>query len=99
MATLTAREHEAQHLLQVYEQFRLEPKSAQGVYLHCDGRRILDLYGGHAVASLGYAHPSLLKALNDQAREVFFQSNAVALRVRAEAAEALASRRSSFILR
>jgi acetylornithine/N-succinyldiaminopimelate aminotransferase len=91
MATLTAREHEAQHLLQVYEQFGLEPESAQGVYLHCDGRKILDLYGGHAVAALGYAHPALLKALSDQAREVFFQSNAVALRVRAEAAEALAA--------
>jgi acetylornithine/N-succinyldiaminopimelate aminotransferase len=90
MANLTAREHEAEHLLQVYEQLQLEPESAQGVYLNCDGRKILDLYGGHAVASLGYGHPSLLKVLNNQARDVFFQSNAVALNVRAEAAEALA---------
>jgi len=90
MAILTAREHEAEHLLQVYEQLRLEPESAHGVHLNCDGRRILDLYGGHAVASLGYGHPSILEALNRQAREVIFQSNAIALNVRAEAAEALA---------
>ena len=90
MAILTAREHEAQHLLQVYEQLPLEPESARGVHLHCDGRRILDLYGGHAVAALGYGHPSMLQALTNQARELFFQSNAVAVKVRAEAAEALA---------
>jgi acetylornithine/succinyldiaminopimelate/putrescine aminotransferase len=90
MAILTAREHEAQHLLQVYEQLPLEPESAQGVHLHYDGRRILDLYGGHAVAALGYGHPSMLQALTNQARELFFQSNAVAVKVRAEAAEALA---------
>jgi acetylornithine/succinyldiaminopimelate/putrescine aminotransferase len=90
MEILTARDHEAQHLLQVYEQLPLEPESAEGVYLHCDGRRILDLYGGHAVAALGYGHPSILEALTSQARKVFFQSNAVAVKVRAEAAEALA---------
>ena len=91
MAILTAREHESRHLLQVYDQLRLEPQSAQGVHLNCDGRRILDLYGGHAVASLGYGHPAILEVLNRQAREVFFQSNAVPLKVRAEAAEALAA--------
>jgi acetylornithine/succinyldiaminopimelate/putrescine aminotransferase len=89
MTILNAREHEAQHLLQVYEQLPLEPESAQGVYLHCGGRRILDLYGGHAVASLGYGHPSMLEALNKQAREMLFQSNAVAVKIRAQAAETL----------
>jgi len=90
MSGLTAREHEAQHLLQVYDQLPIEPQSAHGAYLHCDGRAILDLYGGHAVASLGYGHPALLKTLHDQADEIFFQSNAVALKVRARAAETLA---------
>lgn len=87
---MNAREHEAQHLLQVYRQLPIEPTRAQGVYLTCGSRRIIDLYGGHAVAALGYGHPALLKALNDQAKAVFFQSNVVAMEVRAEAAEALA---------
>ncbi|MGH8231251.1 MAG: aspartate aminotransferase family protein, partial [Steroidobacteraceae bacterium] len=54
-----------------------------------DGRKLLDFYGGHAVALLGYRHPRLLAALGDQARELFFQSNSVPLAVRARAAERL----------
>ena len=56
-----------------------------------DGRRILDLYGGHAVAALGYSHPRLSEAIQRQSRELLFQSNAVALDIRAQAAEALTS--------
>lgn len=90
MNGLNARALEARHLLQVYDQLPIEPQTADGVYLHCDDRSVLDLYGGHAVAALGYAHPALLQTLGDQARELFFQSNAVAVNVRAAAAEALA---------
>jgi acetylornithine/N-succinyldiaminopimelate aminotransferase len=84
------REHEAQHLLQVYGQLAIEPTSADGVYVRCEEREILDFYGGHAVAALGYAHPAILDALNGQAKSMFFQSNAVALDIRARAADALA---------
>lgn len=87
---MNAREHEAQHLLKVYGQLAIEPTSAHGVYLQCGDRKIIDLYGGHAVAALGYGHPAMLAALDAQARSIFFQSNAVALEVRARAAEALA---------
>jgi acetylornithine/succinyldiaminopimelate/putrescine aminotransferase len=87
---MNAREHEAQHLLQVYGQLSIEPTSASGVYLHDGDRRIIDFYGGHAVAALGYGHPAMLKTLAEQARAVIFQSNAVAMEVRAEAADALA---------
>jgi acetylornithine/succinyldiaminopimelate/putrescine aminotransferase len=84
-----AQAAEARHLLQVYGQLPLEPTGAEGVYLHCGDRQILDLYGGHAVAALGYRHPEMLAALDSQAKELFFQSNAVALDVRARAADAL----------
>jgi len=87
---MNAREHEAQHLLKVYGQLPIEPTGAQGVTLSCGERQIIDLYGGHAVAALGYGHPDMLKALNEQAQTLFFQSNAVAMEVRAEAADALA---------
>jgi acetylornithine/succinyldiaminopimelate/putrescine aminotransferase len=82
---VTARQAEARHLLQVYSQLGIEPESASGVYLHLGRRKIIDFYGGHAVAALGYAHPDLLAALTEQARTMYFQSNAVALKVRAEA--------------
>jgi acetylornithine/succinyldiaminopimelate/putrescine aminotransferase len=79
------------HLAPVYSQFPLEVVAASGVHLHTpDGRRVLDLYGGHAVAALGYGHPRWLAALEAQARSLAFQSNAVPLDVRARAAAKLA---------
>lgn len=86
-----AQQAEARHLLQVYAQLPIETTSAEGVYLHAGHRRIIDFYGGHAVAALGYAHPDLLAALGTQARNMYFQSNAVALEVRARAGDALAA--------
>ena len=84
-----AQQSEARHLLQVYAQLPIEVDSAEGVYLHSGARRIIDFYGGHAVAALGYAHPDLLAALGRQAQNMYFQSNAVALEVRRQAADAL----------
>jgi acetylornithine/succinyldiaminopimelate/putrescine aminotransferase len=89
--TTPAQDGEARHLLQVYGQLPLDVTSAKGVYLHAGKRRIIDFYGGHAVAALGYAHPDLLAALNNQAKSMYFQSNAVALEVRAKAGDALAA--------
>ncbi|MCC5867377.1 MAG: aspartate aminotransferase family protein [Gammaproteobacteria bacterium] len=82
---------EAEHLLPVYAQMDLEPIRAEGPWIHtADGRKILDFYGGHAVAALGYGHPRLVETLNRQAQLLMFQSNAVALEVRARAAQRLA---------
>ncbi len=87
----SAIESESTHLLQVYAQLPLELVSASGVFLRTeDGSKILDLYGGHAVAALGYAHPRVLEALQRQAETMTFQTNAVALEVRARAAARLA---------
>src|SRR5262245_58449594 len=77
-------------LLPVYPYSPFEPVWGDGVTVHTrDGRVLLDFYGGHAVALLGYRHPRLLAALGDQAAELFFQSNSVPLSVRARAAERL----------
>ena len=82
---------EAAHLAQVYAQFPFEVVSGDGAYLNlADGRRLLDLYGGHAVCALGYGHPRLMQAIRRQADALLFASNAVALRVRARAADKLA---------
>ncbi len=79
------------HLAPVFAQFPLEVVDAQGVYLHTPGgRRVLDLYGGHAVAALGYGHPRWVEALTKQATSLCFQSNAVPMDVRRRAATKLA---------
>lgn len=82
----------ASHLAAVFAQYPLEVVHAQGVWLQtADGRRILDCYGGHAVAALGYGHPRWIAALERQAREVLFQTNAIPMAVRERAAARLAS--------
>ncbi len=53
------------------------------------GERVLDLYGGHAVAALGYGHPGWTEALTAQARSCNFQTNAIPMRIRVRAAERL----------
>jgi acetylornithine/succinyldiaminopimelate/putrescine aminotransferase len=78
------------YLAPVFAQYPIEIVAAEGVWLHTrDGRRILDLYGGHAVAALGYGHPGWTRALETQARAVSFQSNAVPMDVRVRAASRL----------
>ena len=75
---------------QVFAQYPVEVASGQGVWLmNTRGERLLDLYGGHAVAGLGYAHPEWTAALAAQAQACQFQSNAVAMQVRAQAARRL----------
>jgi acetylornithine/N-succinyldiaminopimelate aminotransferase len=77
-------------LAPVFAQYPIEVVDAEGVWLHTrDGRRILDLYGGHAVAALGYGHPGWTRALTEQARACNFQSNAVPMDVRTRAAQRL----------
>src|SRR6516164_9444988 len=77
-------------LAPVFAQYPLEVVSAQGVWLtNSRGERVLDLYGGHAVAALGYGHPAWTTALAQQAQLCQFQSNAVALAIRARAAQRL----------
>ncbi len=84
------RHREAAHTVPVYGQLPFVPVRAAGCDIFTeDGRQVLDLYGGHAVACLGYGHPALMSAIEKQARRLLFQSNAVALDIRAEAAEKL----------
>lgn len=77
--------------LPVYGQLAMEPVAGDGVWIvTADGRRILDLYGGHAVAALGHGHPALLNAIRSQVDALLFQTNAVPMAVRERAASALA---------
>jgi acetylornithine/N-succinyldiaminopimelate aminotransferase len=88
-ATNLAASH-AGHLAQVFAQYPVEVAHGEGVWLYArDGRKILDFYGGHAVAGLGYAHPRWLAALERQARQMAFQTNALPMLVRERAAARL----------
>lgn len=51
---------------------------AAGSFIWDDsGNRYLDLYGGHAVISIGHAHPHWTKRIEDQLRKIAFYSNSV----------------------
>jgi acetylornithine/N-succinyldiaminopimelate aminotransferase len=77
-------------LAPVFAQYPLDVVGGEGVWLTtADGRRVLDLYGGHAVAALGYGHPIWTRALSEQAERLSFQSNAVPIDVRVRAARRL----------
>ena len=67
------------HLLDVYPYLPFKPDTAEGVYLCAGQRKLIDFYGGHAVAGLGYGHPDVIRTLETQAHKLFFQGNAVAL--------------------
>ncbi len=91
MGTETTPRALRSHLAQVFAQYPIEIAHGEGVWLYArDGRKILDFYGGHAVAGLGYGHPRWLAALERQARQMAFQTNALPMAVRERAAARLA---------
>lgn len=81
---------ESPALFPVYPQLPLEVVSGEGVVLKiADGRELIDFYGGHAVAGLGYRHPAILECLEEVAARLFFQTTAIPSPERAAAGEAL----------
>ncbi len=63
-------------VLPTYNRAPLTFVSGEGSWLvEKDGRRFLDFGAGIAVNALGHAHPALVKALNDQAGQVWHLSN------------------------
>jgi acetylornithine aminotransferase/acetylornithine/N-succinyldiaminopimelate aminotransferase len=59
----------------------------EGAYVwDAEGKRYLDMYAGHAVASTGHAHPHVVSAIAEQAGQLIFYSNVVDLEVRHRAA-------------
>ncbi len=66
------------NLFDVYSLYDIEPVRGEGSYVFTsDGTRYLDLYGGHAVISIGHAHPQYVKAIAEQAGRLGFYSNSV----------------------
>ncbi len=85
---MSIREVEDQYILQTYAKKPITIVKGEGVYVFDDaGNKYLDLYAGHAVCGIGHCHPTLVKAITEQARKLIFFSNSVYNDVRAEAAK------------
>ncbi|MDE6341051.1 MAG: aminotransferase class III-fold pyridoxal phosphate-dependent enzyme [Muribaculaceae bacterium] len=68
----------------------MEPVKGRGNHVYtADGTEYLDLYGGHAVISVGHAHPAYVKAISDQVGKLGFYSNSVQNTLQTELAERL----------
>ncbi|MBO6621898.1 MAG: aminotransferase class III-fold pyridoxal phosphate-dependent enzyme [Balneola sp.] len=78
------------NILPVYPLFDVEPISANGNYVVTeDGTKYLDLYGGHAVISIGHSHPHYVKRITEQISKIGFYSNSVPIGIQKELAEKL----------
>jgi len=65
-------------LFDVYPLYNVTPVKAKDVFVYDDkGAQYLDLYGGHAVISIGHSHPVYVNALTNQLQKIGFYSNAV----------------------
>ncbi len=77
-------------LFDVYPLFDIEPVKAQGsIIWDKNGVEYLDLYGGHAVISIGHTHPHYVKKITEQLNNIAFYSNSVKIKVQEELAQKL----------
>jgi acetylornithine/N-succinyldiaminopimelate aminotransferase len=77
-------------LFDVYPLFPIEPVKAKGSWLwDKEGNKYLDLYGGHAVISIGPSHPYYVEALKNQLDKISFYSNSVQNSLQEELSEKL----------
>lgn len=77
-------------LFDVYSLFNINPVRGEGSWLWDDaGKKYLDLYGGHAVISIGHSHPLYVQALTEQLSKIAFYSNSVQNKLQEKFAEKL----------
>lgn len=63
---------------EVYKLWPVEPVKGSGAKLwDKDGKEYLDMYGGHAVISIGHSHPLYVEAIKSQVEKLGFYSNSV----------------------
>ena len=77
-------------LFDVYPLYEVTPVKAKGVYIYDEKRKkYLDLYGGHAVISIGHSHPYFTRKISRQLRRIGFYSNAIQNPLQAKLATAI----------
>ena len=78
------------NLFNVYPINDIEPVRAQGSWLWDNhGQKYLDMYGGHAVISVGHCHPHYVQALTQQLQNINFYSNSVRISLQDKLAQKL----------
>ena len=77
-------------LFDVYPLFNITPVKAEGCYVwDSTGKKYLDLYGGHAVISIGHSHPYYIEKITNQLSDIGFYSNSIQNPLQKELAEKL----------
>ena len=77
-------------LFDVYPLFDINIVKGKGCHVWDDkGQEYLDLYGGHAVISIGHAHPHYVEAISKQVATLGFYSNSVINKLQQEVADRL----------
>jgi acetylornithine aminotransferase len=72
-------------LFDVYPLFDINIVAGRGCYTYDDqGTEYLDLYGGHAVISVGHSHPTYVQRISEQVGKLGFYSNSVQNRLQEE---------------
>ena len=78
------------NLFDVYPLFNIEIVQGKGCHVwDAEGNEYLDLYGGHAVISVGHSHPTYVKAITEQVNKLGFYSNSVINELQQQLAERL----------
>jgi acetylornithine/N-succinyldiaminopimelate aminotransferase len=79
-------------LFDVYPLNNITIEKASGSYVWDDkGTRYLDMYGGHAVISIGHTHPHWVKRIEEQLNKIAFYSNSVIIPLQQQLADKLAA--------
>lgn len=79
-------------LYDVYSLYDVTPVRGRGAYVYDDkGKKYLDFYGGHAVISIGHAHPHYINKITDQLQNIGFYSNSIVNPLQQELADKLES--------
>jgi acetylornithine aminotransferase len=79
--------------MKLFDVYPLQPLAivrGQGAYVwDAQDQRYLDMYGGHAVISIGHSHPHWVARIEDQLKKLAFYSNSVHMPIQAQLAEKL----------
>ncbi|MDR0954588.1 MAG: aspartate aminotransferase family protein [Rikenellaceae bacterium] len=77
-------------LFDVYPVYDIDLQRAEGAWLwDTEGNKYLDMYGGHAVISIGHTHPHYVKTISEQLSRIGFYSNSVIIGLQHTLAEKL----------
>jgi acetylornithine/N-succinyldiaminopimelate aminotransferase len=77
-------------LFDVYPLFNIELIRAEGSYVwDANNTKYMDLYGGHAVISIGHTHPHYVRKVSEQLHKIGFYSNSIQINQQKELAEKL----------